>query len=337
MKGLSVEVRVGLLVLSALVLLGGFVFVLGGFELGDQYDLYVDFDNPGNLKPGAPVTAGGIQVGRVADVEYRGGRLDERTGRRPLVRVHVRIDRNVQDTIHENAIFYVASQSVLGEQMISIDPGNPERPALEEGAVVEGVDPPRLDLAFAMAFELLEGMTELMRDNREELMSAFRSAGNLIRQMDELLAENDGRLDRIFANLERATEQTNEVLEGANGIVNGPRLERTMRNVDRTLAAVAADIEPLMRDVRSMAERGNEALGTLGPEQREEIQQAIAQAADLTEEANATIADARAIVSHIRQGRGSVGGFVMDEEIYDDVQEMLRDLKHNPWKLFWRE
>jgi len=27
----------------------------------------------------------------------------------------------------------------------------------------------------------------------------------------------------------------------------------------------------------------------------------------------------------------------MDEEIYDDIQEMLRDLKHNPWKLFWRE
>ncbi|MCB9601122.1 MAG: MCE family protein [Sandaracinus sp.] len=337
MKGLSVEVRVGLLVLVALVLLGGFVFVLGGFELGDQYDLYVDFDNPGNLKPGAPVTVGGIQVGRVSDVEYRGGRLDERTGRRPLVRVHVRVDENVQDTIHENAVFYVASQSVLGEAMISVDPGDPERPALEPGAVIEGVDPPRLDLALAMGFELLEGMTRMLRDNREELMSAMRSAGNLLRQMDELLQENDGRLDRIFANLERATEQTNEVLDGANGIVNGPRLERSMRNVDRTLAAVAADIEPLMRDVRSMAERGNEALGTLGPEQREEIQQTISRAATLTEEANATIADARAIVSHIREGRGSVGSFVMDEEVYDDVQEMLRDLKHNPWKLFWRE
>jgi len=27
----------------------------------------------------------------------------------------------------------------------------------------------------------------------------------------------------------------------------------------------------------------------------------------------------------------------MDEEIYDDLQEMIRDLKHNPWKFFWRE
>jgi phospholipid/cholesterol/gamma-HCH transport system substrate-binding protein len=26
-----------------------------------------------------------------------------------------------------------------------------------------------------------------------------------------------------------------------------------------------------------------------------------------------------------------------DEAVYDDLQELLRDLKHNPWKLFWRE
>ena len=41
-------------------------------------------------------------------------------------------------------------------------------------------------------------------------------------------------------------------------------------------------------------------------------------ASEGTPEANATIADARAIVSHIREGRGTVGAFVMDEEIYDD-------------------
>ena len=34
---------------------------------------------------------------------------------------------------------------------------------------------------------------------------------------------------------------------------------------------------------------------------------------------------------------GSVGALVMDEAIYDDLQEMVRDLKHNPWKFLWRE
>ncbi len=334
---MSVEAKVGLLVLVALLLLGGFVFVLGGVELGDQYDLFVDFDNPGNVQPGAPVNVGSIRVGRVDSLEYRGGRLDPQTGRRPLVRVKLRIDREIQDTIHEDALFYVTSQSVLGESVIAIDPGNPEGPALEDGAVVEGVDPPRLDLALSMAYELLESLTSLFRENREELQSLLASAANLIRQADELLAENDGRLDNILANIERATEQTNTVLEGADGIVNGQQLRRTLRNVDRTLASVSSEIDPLLSGAREALSGANEALGTIGPEQREEIQSAISQAADLAEEANGAIADARAIVTHIREGRGTVGGFVMDEEIYDDVQELLRDLKHNPWKLFWRE
>jgi phospholipid/cholesterol/gamma-HCH transport system substrate-binding protein len=50
-----------------------------------------------------------------------------------------------------------------------------------------------------------------------------------------------------------------------------------------------------------------------------------------------TLADAKQIVGHMKRGEGTVGALLMDEEIYDDVQEMLRDLKHNPWKLFWRE
>ncbi|MEM9067524.1 MAG: MlaD family protein [Myxococcota bacterium] len=337
MKGLSVEVRVGLLVLAALLLLGGFIFVLGGVELGDKYDLFVDFDNPGNIQPGAPVSIGSIRIGTVDSVEYLGGRLDERTGRRPLIRMRLRLDNNIQDTIHEDALFYVTSQSVLGESIIAIDPGDPEKPALEDGAIVEGIDPPRLDLALALAYELLEGMTRLIRENREELGTLLTSAANMIRQMDSLLQENDNRLDRIIENVERATDQTNQLLDGGNEIVNGPRLQRTLRNVDRTLAAVSADIEPLMRDVRSIASQADDTLGTFGPEQRTQIQTALSEAADLAEEANATVADARAIVSHIREGRGTVGGFVMDEEIYDDIQEMLRDLKHNPWKLFWRE
>jgi phospholipid/cholesterol/gamma-HCH transport system substrate-binding protein len=32
-----------------------------------------------------------------------------------------------------------------------------------------------------------------------------------------------------------------------------------------------------------------------------------------------------------------VGAVVMDEALYDDIQELARDLKHNPWKFLWRE
>ncbi len=329
MKGLSVEARVGLLVLVAGGLLAAFVIVLGGVDFGEQYSVYVDYDNPGNVQPGAPVNIGSIRIGRVENVEYRGQRLDPETGRRPMIRLHLHIDEAVRDTIHDDALFYVSSQSVLGESIIAIDPGDPERPPLEDGAIVEGVDPPRLELALAMMYELLEGVTRFLRENRDELRGLLTTTGNIIRRLDELLEGESPRLRNILVELESAMVQTNHLVADASRTLNG-RLQRVLRNLDRTLGTVAEEIDPLMADVRSAADKADDALDVLGPEQREEITALIRGAGD-------TIDDAQAIVAHIRAGEGSVGAFVMDEELYDDVQELVRDLKHNPWKLFWRE
>ena len=325
----STEAKVGVLVLVAAGLLAAFVFVLGGIDLGEQYSVYVDYDNPGNVQPGAPVNVGSIRIGKVQDIEYMGQRLDPQTGRRPMIRMHLRIDAEVKDTIHENALFYVTSQSVLGESIIAVDPGDPERAVLDEGSIVEGVDPPRLELALGMMYELLEGMTALIRDNRDELQELLAATANIIRQLDALLEGESPRIQRILAGVETAMDQTNELVAGANRTVNG-RLQRVMRNLDTTLSEVSENIGPLMRDAREVAGEANEALDVLGPEQRAQITQLI-------EEAQATTHGAREIVAQIQSGEGSVGAFIMDEELYDDVQELVRDLKHNPWKLFWRE
>ncbi len=76
MKGLSLEAKVGLLIMTAAVLLGGFLFILGGVSFKDDYTVFVDFDNPGSVQPGAAVRVGGVKVGSVEEVSYLGGRLD---------------------------------------------------------------------------------------------------------------------------------------------------------------------------------------------------------------------------------------------------------------------
>ena len=48
-------------------------------------------------------------------------------------------------------------------------------------------------------------------------------------------------------------------------------------------------------------------------------------------------AGAESVVGRVQRGEGTVGALLADEAIYDDLQEMLRDLKHNPWKFFWRD
>ena len=293
-KGLSIEARVGLLVLVALGLLGAFVFVLGDVTLAERYTIYVDYENPGNVQPGAPVNIGSIRIGNVEQIEYRGQRLDPQTGRRPMIRMMLQIDEEVRDTIHEDALFYVASQSVLGESIIAVDPGTPDRAPLDDGAIVEGVDPPRLELALGMMYELLEGMTRLIRDNREELQSLMSATANIIRRLDGLLEGESPRIQRILADVETAMQQTNELLTSANQSVN--RLPRVVRNLDTTLAVVAENIDPLMRDARELTQEANEALDVLGPEQRESIQRLIAGA-------DQTVRSAQVIVESDPLGR----------------------------------
>ena len=108
---------------SSLVILGGFILVMGGLSFEKTYTVYVDFDNPGGLQSGAAVRIAGVKVGSVKELEFQGGKIDPKTGRRVLVRAKVAIEQRVKDAIHDDADFYVTTQGVLGEQFMAIDPG----------------------------------------------------------------------------------------------------------------------------------------------------------------------------------------------------------------------
>ncbi len=349
MKGLSLEAKVGLLILTAAVMLGAFLFVLGGVSLEDSYSVYVDFDNPGSVQPGAAVRVAGVKVGSIEEVQYLGRRLDAETGRRPLVRFRLAIHDDVRDTIHRcaddgrghcvgGATFYVTSQGVLGEQFIAVDPGDPDNPPLEEGSISQGVDPPRLDLALALGFELLQTVVDGIKNNREQLGSLVDDIVALIHNLRTLVVDNRGDLDQIVDNVRTLSEESVSTLRAAReSYVDGERPQRIMRNLDRTVALVDREAPNLVRDAQSAVHGANELIGTVGPEQREQIQRTIASADRIASRAETAVNEGGEIVHHVREGQGTVGAFPMDEEIYDDVQELIRDLKHNPWKFFWRE
>jgi phospholipid/cholesterol/gamma-HCH transport system substrate-binding protein len=335
----SIEVKVGALILVSLGILGAFILVMGGLSFEKTYRVYVDFDNPGGLAAGAAVRIAGVKVGSVKGLEFRGGKVDPKTGRHVLVRAEVDLEQRVRDSVHEDADFYVTTIGVLGEQFLAIDPGDPERPVLAEGATVKGIDPPRLDLFLAKAYELLDTTVKGIKNNRELIGSIATNTAGLLKGLNVLVTDNRERIDRIVANVEDLTVEAKQLTHDARvNYVDSPKLLRTIDNVDALTAKIRADADPMLKDAREALANLNRVSATVGdPAEQARLKKAIGDIAQLAERANATAGDAQAIVGHIKKGEGSVGAFVMDEEIYDDVQEMVRDLKHNPWKFLWRE
>jgi phospholipid/cholesterol/gamma-HCH transport system substrate-binding protein len=337
----SLEVKVGALILVSVVILGAFVLIMTGINFQKTFTLYVDFQNPGGLQSGAPIRVAGVKVGKVDELQFRGAGhdgVDGPHGHKAFVRAKLTIEQRVHDSLHSDADFYVTTQGVLGEQFLSIDPGSADTPVLAEGAIVKGIDPPRIDLFLAKAYELLDTAVTGLRNNREALSDIAVNGASLLKNLNLLLSDNRDRINRTMANLEALIADAKELtLDVQARYVDNPKIARTIDNVDRVSAELSRESGPLLHDVRETLANFDRVSATVGsPEEQAKLKKTLDDVAELAGRANATVADAQSLVSRVKKGEGTVGALMMDEEVYDDLQATIRDLKHNPWKLFWK-
>lgn len=335
----SIEVKVGILILTAIGLLAAFVIIMGGVNFQPTYPIYVEFDNPGGLQAGAPVKIAGVKVGKISEIQFRGAEVSDSARRDPLVRMKVMVEKRYQKSVRENSLFYVTTQGVLGEQFLAIEPGSQDRPALPDGAVVRGIDPPRLDMLLSESYELLHTSVQAIRENRKEFSEAFDGLRKTLKGTGDLMDKNGDKLDRIVTNVETMTaEGADTVKEARSKYVNNPQIDRILANTDSVTGGLAKDTPVLLADAKVTMANAKRISTTLGGEEEQaKMKQAISDVVEVTARVKKITADAETIVGQIKRGKGTAGALVMDEQLYDDLQEMVRDVKHNPWKFFWRE
>lgn len=331
--------KVGILILTATALLAAFILVMGGINFEPKYSMFVNFDNPGGLQAGAPVKIAGVKIGKVTEIQYRGGAPSPTGTRQTLVRLKLEVEKKYQAGIHDNAIFYVTSASVLGEQYLAVDPGSADRQVLPEGAEVRGIDPPRFDLLVAETYELLHVATQALHGNKDEIGVALNGLSKTLKGTGEFFEKNGQRLDRITANVEQITIDTQDtVKEAKQKYVENPAIDRILENVEHSTSALAKDAPPLLADAKETMTAVKRVSQTVGSEgEQAKLKAMISDLAEVAKNTKGLTQDAQAIASGVRRGKGTVGALVADEQLYDDLQELVRDLKHNPWKFFWRE
>ena len=177
---------VGALIIFALVV----VLVLSRSS-GGTYEVRAVFDNVRGLIPGGEVTAGAINVGKVADVYLNEDDQPE---------VVMQIDEEF--VLHQGAFANIRLGSNVGavNRTVALTTGDPTLPELEDGTVLAGADtdqPVDFDLAIetldprtrANIGKFLAGLDESLKGRGEDFDRTLRNSSGAVNETANLLAQ----------------------------------------------------------------------------------------------------------------------------------------------------
>ncbi len=331
------ELKVGLLVLVALGLLAALVVVLGDFRLSKGFGLTVDFAFTGNLHRGAPVKLAGLKVGRVEAIRFL--RPEEQSAsKRAYVRVEISVDKRVEGQIYEDAEFYVNTKGVLGEQYLEIVPGTPGKPPIKPGAVLAGMTPPRFDLIVARLYEFLDRGTRLLRTDEKTISQLLRASASAVGTLDKLLENNEKEIHKILVDADALASETTALVKTARAGLGPPRrLDRVLRNVDRVTTTLSRRLEGLLDKTGAALDGISGVAAAVGKPEQRKLRKLFDRALAIGDKVYGAAGSAGRLLSRLSQGKGSVGALLVKDEVYDDIKELVRDLKRNPWKFLWRQ
>jgi phospholipid/cholesterol/gamma-HCH transport system substrate-binding protein len=279
------ELLVGILFLGSLGALILFTAILTGVGISERHPISVTFDQVAGLERGDPVRVGGLQIGRVDDIDWR--------AEDGMLLVVMVLDRPL--TLRSDYAIRIEDATMLGGKVVTIEPGTPSAPPLSSEVTVQGT----------AAKSVFRTIGRLVEDNQDNLTRSLDG----IRDIVEQVAQGRGTLgkltrepevaDKLASLLGRLDTLARDLLEG-KGILGGLlRDDESWQTIRGTLA-----------DIREIGARAARGEGTVGK---------LLQDDELYTNLNAASGSLASILERVERGEGTAGRFVTDVELYDNL------------------
>jgi phospholipid/cholesterol/gamma-HCH transport system substrate-binding protein len=254
------------------------------------------------------------------------------------VRVELWIENRARDSIRQDAEMFINTAGVLGEQYVEIVPGDDwDAPPMAPGSIVVGVNPPRTDLVVARLYELLDLMTMVMREDKDKIALILTNAAHAVDQVDGILVENRPRVGKLMDAVTGLALESTDVLAKVDHGLDPRVLSKTMKDTDALIVTAEKTLAEVGPPASGVLKEGVRVLAMATDQRVERALGAVDKGAAAADEAATLLRNANGAVDDLRQGKGTVGAIFSKSEVYEDIREMVRDLRRNPWKLIWKE
>ena len=353
-SGRSREVKVGLVILSALV-----VLALGVFLIGDRNNLfkrknhyYTEFSSAAGLKPGNPVQLNGVDVGTIEKVTLPQNPAQEH------IQVWIAVDRSYADRIRgpqqpgqggENppSKARIKTLGLLGDKFVEISSGAPEYPVIPPDGLIPAAEPTNVDALVASGEDVMDNVVEISHslstilgrlERGEGLLGELTSDSETSRRFRSSLIASADSLQRVADKLEtgqgplprllndrRMADRLAASLDRFEGLLaqaqNGPGLVPGLLNDPATKAKfddTLTNLNQVARDLHGF---------TAGLEKSDALLPRLVKDEEYGREVTGKVKE---IVDHLNdvstklsEGNGTAARLINDPQIYDAVNDII--------------
>jgi phospholipid/cholesterol/gamma-HCH transport system substrate-binding protein len=348
------EKRVGIFVVAGLLILSIAVFLIGeNRKFWQRKVTYTAvYANVSGLRAGSPVSMGGVDVGTVARVKYSENpqdshiyvTLDVVRGQAERIRAHL-YDETGKKIVRKGTIAAIVNKGLLGDKMVDLSLAETGTPLLESGGTVATEEPLDISTYVAKVDDIMQKANGVLA-NLQEATGAFsdpkfgEDLKGTVGSMHDLLdgvAHKDGfahrlifdkqeadRIDGILNNTRQSTAQLDGLLADVHDMTShvrqGPGLAHAIVYDGDMSANAAGSLAEVHKDLETIR-TGNGLVHALV--------YGDTNAQHLMTNVDAMSDDLRAIVSNIRNGKGTLGALLVDPSIYDDLKALIGNVDRN--------
>jgi len=242
------EVRVGLFVVVAAVLLGVVtLWMVGLFPYGGaRRHLEVAMPEAAGVSRGDRVRIAGVPSGRIEGVTLHPGEAD------PVV-FDVSLASGL--AVHEGASARLTSDGLLGSIYLEIEPGPAGAPELPDGATIHGTGEASIEQAVERAEEVAAQAVKLVASATDLIDRLSERADPLLARMEDVLSpENTRELHQTLVALRQAAQDA------------GPKITSIADRVDRVAASAEKGTKDLPALVDQLSGVAGDLRTALGPD-----------------------------------------------------------------------
>jgi phospholipid/cholesterol/gamma-HCH transport system substrate-binding protein len=335
--------RAGLFVAMGLALASLVVFFIGQetriFEEQRIFRAY--FQNVQGLTEQSPVWLGGLKVGRVESISFTAESAERG------VEVRFRVSARLADRVREDSVVRLSSLGVVGEKAVDVSLGSLNSPLVPDGGVLRSDMSGDLNTLMQAAGQVMEDSKAISRSLRvavetyadPRLAEDVSASLHSLRALLEEVEKGDGVLHALIYDKEAGRQVRGLIAEASS----------TARRVD----GAVAHVEALLKEVRHGDGTAHALIyGKEGAQALSELGAAAGQLAGLIEDAKkspngavhqlvygdargmfadlgSAAADIKKITSTVANGEGTVGGLIADPTVYEDLRQVLGNVKRN--------